>query len=287
MSKKIIDGFIFYNEFSLFQFRLQLLDPVVDYFILVESTRTFMGNEKPLYYLENQDMFATFHHKIIHVIVDDLFQRPSTSIPINNENINNHLPITYQTEVWKNEYHQRNCIHRGIERLDIQDTDYVMISDVDEIPDPDTLARIREASTDILYGTFEQDMYYYNLLHRKEYKWTLAKIVRFDIYKTLLNSKPQNCRIYYSDKDIIQKGGWHMSYFGTIEEIQNKIREFSHQEFHTEINVDTDVLQHRMNHGIDVFDRKYEKLLYIPINENGYLPNRCNEFFEKGYLKQI
>ena len=287
MSKKIIDGFIFYNELSLLQFRLQLLDPVVDYFILVESTRTFMGNEKPLYYLENQDMFATFHHKIIHVIVDDLFQRPSTSIPINNENINNHLPITYQTEVWKNEYHQRNCIHRGIERLDIQDTDYVMISDVDEIPDPDTLARIREASTDILYGTFEQDMYYYNLLHRKEYKWTLAKIVRFDIYKTLLNSKPQNCRIYYSDKDIIQKGGWHMSYFGTIEEIQNKIREFSHQEFHTEINVDTDVLQHRMNHGIDVFDRKYEKLLYIPINENGYLPNRCNEFFEKGYLKQI
>jgi beta-1,4-mannosyl-glycoprotein beta-1,4-N-acetylglucosaminyltransferase len=247
-----------------------------------------MGNSKPLYYLENRDKFTKFNHKIIHVIVDDFIENPSKSIPHDHEKIDHNLPLFYQTEVWKNEYHQRNCIHCGIQRIELElsNSDYVMISDVDEIPDPDTLVEIRKSN--ISYGTLEQDMYYYNLLNRKESKWTLAKIVRFDIYRTLLNSKPQNCRIYYSDKDIIKKGGWHMSYFGTINDIQNKIREFSHQEFNTDINVDTEVLRRRIDQGTDVFDRKNEKLIYVPIRENEYLPNRYSDFFEEGgYLKEI
>jgi beta-1,4-mannosyl-glycoprotein beta-1,4-N-acetylglucosaminyltransferase len=42
---RIIDCFIFYNELDLLTYRLNLLDDIVDYFIIVESTHTFVGKE--------------------------------------------------------------------------------------------------------------------------------------------------------------------------------------------------------------------------------------------------
>lgn len=43
---KIIDCFIFYNELDLLTYRFNLLNDIVDYFIIVESTHTFVGKEK-------------------------------------------------------------------------------------------------------------------------------------------------------------------------------------------------------------------------------------------------
>ena len=48
MSIKIIDCFIFYNELDLLEYRLNILNDVVDYFVIVESTHTFVGKEKVL-----------------------------------------------------------------------------------------------------------------------------------------------------------------------------------------------------------------------------------------------
>ena len=45
---KIIDCFIFYNELDLLTYRLNLLKNIVDYFIIVESTHTFIGKEKKI-----------------------------------------------------------------------------------------------------------------------------------------------------------------------------------------------------------------------------------------------
>ena len=46
---KIIDCFLFYNELELLKFKLKELNDVVDYFVLIESKYTFVGNEKELY----------------------------------------------------------------------------------------------------------------------------------------------------------------------------------------------------------------------------------------------
>jgi len=40
---RIYDTFIFSNELDLLEIRLHVLGDVVDYFVLVESTRTFSG----------------------------------------------------------------------------------------------------------------------------------------------------------------------------------------------------------------------------------------------------
>ena len=44
---QVYDCFLFYDEFDILEIRLNILNDVVDYFVLVESSRTFSGNKKP------------------------------------------------------------------------------------------------------------------------------------------------------------------------------------------------------------------------------------------------
>lgn len=67
----IFDAFSFYNELDLLEIRLHELSDVVDFFVLVEATRTHSGRFKPLYYKMNRHRFSHFNDKIIHIIVDD------------------------------------------------------------------------------------------------------------------------------------------------------------------------------------------------------------------------
>jgi beta-1,4-mannosyl-glycoprotein beta-1,4-N-acetylglucosaminyltransferase len=46
---KIVDCFQFYNEIDLLKYRINILNDVVDYVVIVESTHTHVGNEK--YYI--------------------------------------------------------------------------------------------------------------------------------------------------------------------------------------------------------------------------------------------
>ena len=77
-------------------YRLNVLDSVVDYFILVEANQTYVRKQKQLYFQENKELFTKFLHKIIHIIVD--------------------LPHKFETikitcgDQWINEKFQRNCI---------------------------------------------------------------------------------------------------------------------------------------------------------------------------------
>jgi beta-1,4-mannosyl-glycoprotein beta-1,4-N-acetylglucosaminyltransferase len=105
------DSFVFFNELDLLEIRLAELSPVVDRFVIVESTRTFTGAEKPLWFWENRSSFAEFAERIVHVVVDDM---PDG------------------VDAWARERHQRNCIARGLQSC--SDSDYILISDVDEIP---------------------------------------------------------------------------------------------------------------------------------------------------------
>ena len=100
----MIDTFIFYNELDLLEYRLHLLNEYIDYFVLVESTHTFVGNKKELYYNNNKERFKKYNDKIIHIIVDDM--------PIKSK-------ITENKSIWDNEFHQRNCIQRGLDKLKV------------------------------------------------------------------------------------------------------------------------------------------------------------------------
>ena len=129
---KIIDCFIFYNELDLLTYRFNLLNDIVDYFIIVESTHTFIGKEKKLVFNENKHLFENFSDKIIHIIVDDL--------PYKHPNIN-----IGNNDVWNNEFFQRNAISRGISYIkNLDQSDVIILADLDEIPDPYTLDKIKK-----------------------------------------------------------------------------------------------------------------------------------------------
>lgn len=241
----IIDCFLFYNEVTLLNYRLHALQDVVDYFVVVESTRTFTGNEKPI--------MLTNRGNIIHVVVDLPYSNPTLK------------------EIWKNEYFQRNAISQGIQRLSLKPSDLIILSDVDEIPDPYTLSKIKRGNIPITINTLEMDFYYYNLTSKIKCKWPLCKILTYEYYIAALKNKKTCNDIRHKPCSVIKKGGWHLSYFGSASFIQNKIKNFSHQELNRSKYVDLVNIETKINEGKDLFDRNI-KIEKIEIKDNKYLP---------------
>jgi beta-1,4-mannosyl-glycoprotein beta-1,4-N-acetylglucosaminyltransferase len=257
---KIVDCFTFYNELDMLNYRLNTLHNVVDYFILVESTLTHVGRPKPLYYQENKSLFEKFNHKIVHVVVDDF--------PFNESNID-----CKNNDQWINEKFQRNSITRGLNRINLNENDIILISDVDEIPNPETLKLIENNQITIeTCMQFEQDFYYYNIESKMDHNWYFAKIFKWKWFLTTdftlddLRMKP-----WYT----IPNGGWHLSYFGTPEFISNKIKNFAHQEFNNDNFTDTNLIESRIKNGIDVYNRDI-KIIKVNIKENKLVPPYYN-----------
>jgi beta-1,4-mannosyl-glycoprotein beta-1,4-N-acetylglucosaminyltransferase len=125
---RIFDCFTFFNELEILDIRLNTLNDYVDYFVLVEATKTHSGKEKELYYLKNKEKFKKFEDKIIHVIVDDMPERKEGQDE-----------VSYR---WQLENFQRNAIMRGLKNC--KDDDIIIISDADEIPNPKKFEEIKE-----------------------------------------------------------------------------------------------------------------------------------------------
>ena len=264
---KIVDCFIFYNELDLLTYRFNLLNNVVDYFVIVESTHTFVGKEKKLFFNENKHLFENFSNKIIHIIVDDF--------PYKNDNVN-----IGNNDVWNNEFFQRNAISRGINCIDdLQQSDLIIISDLDEIPDPRTLDEIKKGNITVDINTLEMDLYYYNLNTRFQFKWSPCKIISYKKYNEL---KISCSDIRGTPCSAILNGGWHLSYFGDKYFIQNKIQNFSHQELNTCEYTDLEKIEKRMQNNGDLYNRNYN-IEKIKIEDNTYLPIDYSKYLNKYY----
>jgi beta-1,4-mannosyl-glycoprotein beta-1,4-N-acetylglucosaminyltransferase len=262
---KIIDCFIFYNELDLLTYRLNLLNDIVDYFIIVESTHTFIGKEKNLFFDENIHLFEKFNDKIIHIVVCDFpYKYP-------NVNIDNN-------DVWNNEFFQRNAISKGINCInDLSDSDVIIISDLDEIPDPHTLDKIKKGDIIIDINILQMDFYYYNLNTRFQSKWILCKIISYKKYKEL-NISCNDIRMINCSE--ILNGGWHLSYFGDKYFIQNKIQNFSHQECNISNYTELSKIEERINNFRDLYDRNND-IEKIKIEDNNYLPIDYDKYLNK------
>jgi len=245
---------------NMLKYRLKVLENIVDKFILVESSYTFSGNKKDLYYaklLETDLEFANkYKNKIIHVIVNDM---PNTKNP------------------WDNEWHQRNCINRGLETVEHDPNDLILISDCDEIPRPSLVEKLQQdaySQNNKRYFTLHQDMYYYDINHFISDNCAAAKAVYWDKYCEIYGGKtPQLCREDREHKcEIITGAGWHLSYFGDMKFISNKIKNFSHQELNIPEHTDINILENRKNNHIEVFGYSTPVLKFIPIEENTNLP---------------
>jgi beta-1,4-mannosyl-glycoprotein beta-1,4-N-acetylglucosaminyltransferase len=268
---KIIDCFIFHNELDLLNYRLNLLDDYVDYFVLVEAAHTHTGKEKKLFYNVNKELFKKFKDKIIHVIVDDFpYKYPDIDIEKNQQ--------------WENEHFQRNCIKRGIDKLSLNDNDIITICDLDEIPNPEILNKIKENKKQITISSFKMDMYYYNLNCKTNISdWISPKIISYKEF-IKLDITIHDFR-YKKTDNIIANGGWHLSYFGDLNFIKNKIQNLCEQEYNNDEILKN--IEEKIKTNKDLFDRENHEIQYIDIEDNDNLPPEYDIYLQKYFTLDI
>lgn len=248
---RIVDAFPFYNELPMLKLHLEELYDHVDYFIIVEATKTFMGQDKKLYYEENKKDFKKFQDKIIHVVVD---QDKNFSSP-------------YQREDF-----QRYHINEGLKRINLQDDDIILITDTDEIANPDTIDNLRVTGLNEI-KIMEMDLYYYNLNCKIKGKWDFVKVMDYKNYKKYTPFQiRENLHAYKGvHLNSIKNAGWHFSYFGDIEFIINKIEALPSQWVNTDFYKNKDrLLECIKNQKHFIFDNI--KIEYVDINNNEFLP---------------
>lgn len=238
---RIWDGFTFFNELDLLEMRLFELHDVVHRFILVESTVTYSGQPKPLYFAENRERFRPWLDRIIHVVVRDM---PETTDP------------------WAREIHQRDAIARGM--LNADPDDLLMVSDVDEIPRRSIISQCHQSASDwiaLRMPTFYLKLNYANIAGHPHDALTIATRTKRFVSPSKARASRFGPKVdQFKGEEgisagIAQHAGWHFSYLGDVETVRHKIASFSHQEYNTPemlASIDIDAIIRR---GDDLFGR--------------------------------
>lgn len=223
----VYDCFPFFNELDLLELRLNELNDVVDKHVLVESTQTFQQQPKPLYYQENKDRFARFHHKIVHIILDD-------------------LPAL---DPWNVEFVHRDRAAYAL--ADCKDDDVIIIADADEIVAPSAI-RIYQQNPVKKPKALCQKVFYYWMNCLVSQNCAAPVITDFSSLKQF--ETISDVRLARSKFDMMYRGGWHFAYLGGTDKIIEKIKAFAHSEYNTPEFLDQEKLDRMIECGSNLFD---------------------------------
>lgn len=230
---RIFDCFTFFNELEILELRLASLYDVVDCFVIVEADKTHANIPKPYNFYAHLRDYEKFLPKVRYVM-------DGTRVPYSG------------VGDWSIENNQRNNIMKGL--TDAAPDDLIMISDVDEIPDPAIIRTIRESFTDskkrvdlvAFYDTspytpgklvpFHCGIPISDFLDLSPISFHLRSYLYYFDLKSDLPcegtslckfkhlSSPQTLRNVRKGLPRIQNGGWHFSYMGGIETVIAKMQ---------------------------------------------------------------
>lgn len=256
---------MFFNELDLLEIRLNILDPYVDYFVLVESPRTHSNKPKSLYYEENKERFSKWNHKIIHLIFNDYLKvdwdfktfdyKDKHPFAAEHCAIGEYPDDKLTPELapykyyWYNEQQQRAYLINGLKNCN--DNDIVIVSDVDEIPNMDKIISYFRGNLNSLFNVFycRQRMFYYYLNNEILSEWEGTYITK---YKTVKDNKINYYR-YFRHNLAIPDSGWHFSYLGDVNMIKQKLESYVHQE---NSDIPIEELEDIVETGVDIIRRE-------------------------------
>ncbi len=274
MQHEVYDCFTYFNEDQLLKLRLETLWDKVDYFVLCEATRTHTGKDKPINFkLEN---FEKYKEKIRYLLID-----------------------TYPFETndpWVYENYQRNYLINGL--FDAIDDDRIIISDLDEIPNPDSISAYMPSlylRASLLQRAY---IYYLNnlvLLDGKPYTWKLPKITTFKYLRKnfLCLEEVRNYRSFGVLRGLkrnwmklrtqqISNGGWHFTWMGGVEKILLKMDSMAHQELNKPENRNRELIEKKIRSGGDILGENVAgaatQLINIDYSMPRYLQQHPDEF---------
>ena len=248
---KLIDCFMYFDEDLVLDIRLNTLDKIVDKFVIAEATRDHAGKNKKLNFkIEN---FSKFKDKIEYLVIDNL--------PINVSS----KKLSWHENHLRDQF-QRNSLARGYKNDDPDDL--VMISDIDEIPNPQRIGdfKIKNKYACFLQKNFQSKI---NLLNTSEGDWSGTKICQKKNLKSpqwLRNIKTKK-RFFlniFRDRQpqLIKDGGWHFSFLKDPKSIKKKIISYSHQEYNKDEFINIKNIENKILNNRDLFNRdiKYKSV---------------------------
>jgi beta-1,4-mannosyl-glycoprotein beta-1,4-N-acetylglucosaminyltransferase len=251
----VYDCFPFHNELEVLEIRLHELDDVVDKFVLVESTRTFQNQTKPLYFAENKERYKKFLPKIEHIVVEKFpgfFHRFRKPRP------------------WDRSHYQKNQVARALNNC--RPDDVILISDVDEIP---SAKKLKQHIHDPGIKVFEQMLVNYffnyvsvhcpcdemlNLVIKDDICfWRGTVMITFDQFSSFRKVRKNQDR---GSKILsIPNGGWHFSFIGDYEKIRLKLDAWEHSKekhYNQDYLKDKNKVMNIILSGEDLFGRNYK-----------------------------
>ncbi|TKA66682.1 hypothetical protein B0A55_09971 [Friedmanniomyces simplex] len=270
--RKVYDLFMLATELDWLEIRLLTLSPYVDFFVIVEARTTFTGLPKPAVLQDNWEKFLPFHNKIIHRVIED----PGSAI--------------IGSRTWDHEDFLRNALLHGVfpglvgTWKEPHKGDVLLVSDVDEIPKPETFVVLRKCDfPDRL--TLRSKFYYYSFqwLHAGE-QWAHPQVTTYRGLestippKDLRNGEPTTHGVLYLnhlrtwwERADFWDAAWHCSScFATVGEMRRKMESFSHVAWNTAGNREAKTIVERVRGGLDLFGREGE--VYERVVENRDVP---------------
>jgi beta-1,4-mannosyl-glycoprotein beta-1,4-N-acetylglucosaminyltransferase len=233
--RKIFDLLLINTELELLDVRLGQMSPGVDYFIILESDKTFTDHPKPLFIQENWSRFAAYHDKIIRRTMD--------------------LTTGAFKNSWDREAASRNAMYDQVVPYLTGDQaanhdDVLLVSDVDEMFKPEVLKALRNCAVPDKVTAVSR-MYYYSFQWLQEKAWPHPQATLYKgANQTIL---PDLLRKHSGNHFVFEDGGWHCSYcFSTLAEMVKKITSFSHTELDLPQYKDPVKIIDRVRHGKDM-----------------------------------
>ena len=274
---KIFDCFMYFDEDMVLDVRLNYLNKYVDKFVIIEAEYNHKGEKKkPKFDIKN---FEKFKDKIIYLLVK---KKIPGMYEINDFDSDDKKNGKHVMNALKRENFQRNCIADGLS--DASDEDWIIISDLDEIPNLNN-NDLKSIKSPIVF--FKQLMMYYKFnLVLKNYPWIGSKACKKKNLKSpqwLRNIKDRAYSWWRLDTlfseskyikiKIIENGGWHFSYLKSPEDIEKKLKSYLH---HTEYELNQ----------VGVKDIK-EMIINKKTIYNLKVDSRSNKFDNGNRLKKI
>tara|TARA_B100001989_G_C24551861_1_gene475867 strand:+ start:7837 stop:8751 length:915 start_codon:yes stop_codon:yes gene_type:complete len=266
-NKKLFDIFLFLNEFDLLELRFEILDTIVDYFVITEVNETFSGKPKPLIFKKNILRYKKFQKKIIYNPITQkelkLLREPKWSQYVSNleKSIpykhNGRKPINLHKSL-KREISHRDASILGIYKI-AKSEDYILISDLDEIPNPKAIKEALKSKISKPYY-FKMDWFLYWINNKVSNPWFGTVLCKFKNIKgkSIDNLRYASCKEDKLPGPIIKNGGWHFSYLGGIEAILFKLKSHPFQGYRVLISIILDKLKirslrERVTNNKDIF----------------------------------
>jgi len=257
---------MFFDEEMLLELRLNTLDKFIDKFIIVESTYTHSGKEKKLIF--NINKYPKFKEKIDYIIVRDL---PQGIEQIGNDDGNLEITNKEIMNALRRENFQRNAIKQGL--INANDNDWIIISDLDEIPD---LSNINFNSINKKIIFFKQKVFYYKLnLELQTQYWVGSKACKKKNLKSPQWLRNIKDKIYpkwrvdilfsekkYNDIFFVENGGWHFSFVKNPEDIEKKLKSYLHHREYDIKPLGIEKIKNLINSKSVIYDHRVDQTQY-------------------------